>query len=884
MSTFGRKTHSATRGGQTVLKALTWAIPLLFLVIFFYQPMAAIIRLVFAEQFSGGWQLINAGDILRPLEFTFSQAALSTLLTLLLGIPAAYLFSHYKFAGKNLLNLVSTLPFILPTVVVAAGFNALLGPRGLLNLGLMGLFELNEAPIRFVNSIGAILVVHVFYNITIVIRIVSNAMASLDQRLAQAAKTLGATPMKVLTEITLPLLTPAVLSATLLVFLFDFTSFGVILLMGGPGMNTIEVAIYKQVFFNLNLPLAGLLSIVQLVITFGVTILYNRVTHRNPAGRLQHIEPITPVAPKTRGAKAAIFVLVVLLLLFIVSPMAALVGRSFSQLEPARGEGGDFRAGISLAYYRELFSNRQDSLFYVPPLLAIMTAIIFRHVILCLVLGIVAGGVLVIWPTDQLAVWGVWHAFYYYFLRHAILDAFRIEIISFVLLICAIVGLAQHSGGINSVINWLMRFCRTARAARITTALIGLMVFFDDYMNCIIVGNALRPLTDRYRVSRAKLAYIVDSTAAPVAGLALVSTWIAFELSQITEGLVAARISAEPFEVFIRTIPYRFYCWFTLILVFVIASMGRDYGPMLAAERRALTDAPPDDAPSEEGRPSGPNGRAMYAILPIGLTLVAIVVGLWWTAQPGPGESPIVADGLLDYLQQTLGRANSARAFSRASAFGYLFALALVLGGKAMTFRQAMRASFVSIRAILGAIVILLLAWSIGAACRDVGTADYLVAMFHSVLNPVGFSLIIFGLSCLVAFATGSSYSTMAILLPNVVPLALAVGEGSALGGMALIVMSIGAVLEGAIFGDHCSPISDTTILSSISSRCDLIEHVRTQMPYGLTGMIIAVVVGYTPVALGAPPVLCLASGAAVLILVVRVLGQRTVPSDSSAA
>ncbi|NLX23704.1 MAG: Na+/H+ antiporter NhaC family protein [Phycisphaerae bacterium] len=520
----------------------------------------------------------------------------------------------------------------------------------------------------------------------------------------------------------------------------------------------------------------------------------------------------------------------------------------------------------------------------LPPLLAIMTAIIFRHVILCLVLGIVAGGVLVIWPTDQLAVWGVWHAFYYYFLRHAILDAFRIEIISFVLLICAIVGLAQHSGGINSVINWLMRFCRTARAARITTALIGLMVFFDDYMNCIIVGNALRPLTDRYRVSRAKLAYIVDSTAAPVAGLALVSTWIAFELSQITEGLVAARISAEPFEVFIRTIPYRFYCWFTLILVFVIASMGRDYGPMLAAERRALTDAPPDDAPSEEGRPSGPNGRAMYAILPIGLTLVAIVVGLWWTAQPGPGESPIVADGLLDYLQQTLGRANSARAFSRASAFGYLFALALVLGGKAMTFRQAMRASFVSIRAILGAIVILLLAWSIGAACRDVGTADYLVAMFHSVLNPVGFSLIIFGLSCLVAFATGSSYSTMAILLPNVVPLALAVGEGSALGGMALIVMSIGAVLEGAIFGDHCSPISDTTILSSISSRCDLIEHVRTQMPYGLTGMIIAVVVGYTPVALGAPPVLCLASGAAVLILVVRVLGQRTVPSDSSAA
>ncbi len=515
----------------------------------------------------------------------------------------------------------------------------------------------------------------------------------------------------------------------------------------------------------------------------------------------------------------------------------------------------------------------------LPPLLAITTAILFRHVILCLVLGILAGGVLVLLPTDQFALWGVWHAFYHYFLHHSVLDTFRLEIIAFVLLICATVGLAQHSGGIHSVINWLTRFCRTARTARIGTALAGLAIFFDDYMNCIIVGNALRPLTDRYRVSRAKLAYIVDSTAAPVAGLALVSTWIAFELSQISEGLTAAHVAAEPFEIFVRTIPYRFYCWFTLALVFVLALMGRDYGPMLAAERRALAAEPSEDTSPDEADSVPHHGRAIYAILPIGLTLIAIVVGLWWTAQPGPGEPAIVATGPIDYLQQILGRANSARAFARASAFGYLVGVVFVLAGGALTLRQTLRASFISMRAILTAIVILLLAWSIGAACREVGTADYLVAMFRSVLNPVGFSLVIFGLSCLVAFSTGSSYSTMAILLPNVVPLALALGEASPLGGMTLIIMSIGAVLEGAIFGDHCSPISDTTILSSISSRCDLIEHVQTQMPYAVTGMLTAVLVGYTPVALGVPPLLCLALGVAVLVLVVRILGRRATPA-----
>lgn len=178
---------------------------------------------------------------------------------------------------------------------------------------------------------------------------------------------------------------------------------------------------------------------------------------------------------------------------------------------------------------------------------------------------------------------------------------------------------------------------------------------------------------------------------------------------------------------------------------------------------------------------------------------------------------------------------------------------------------------------ISGAIVILFLAWSIGTACRDVGTADYLVALFRKVLSPVAFSVVVFGLACLISFATGSSYSTMAILLPNVVPLALAVGEGSPLTGMGLVTISVGAVLEGAIFGDHCSPISDTTILSSIASQCDLMDHVRTQMPYAVTCMLVAILVGYIPISLGVSAAICLPAGAAAVIMLIRLLGKRSI-------
>jgi Na+/H+ antiporter NhaC len=517
----------------------------------------------------------------------------------------------------------------------------------------------------------------------------------------------------------------------------------------------------------------------------------------------------------------------------------------------------------------------------LPPLLAIISAIIFRRVILCLALGILAGGIITLWPMDQTIVGGAWHAVHYYLIRHSLLDQFRVEILGFILLISAIVGIAQHSGGIHGVIEIIIRFCRTPRAAQLGTAIGGLTIFFDDYLNCIIVGNSFRPLTDRFRISREKLTYIVDSTAAPLAGLAVVSTWIAFEVSQIGEGLAAAGLDVEPFSVFFSSLPYRFYCMFTLGFVFILLLMGRDYGPMLKAERRARSTAPisgDTDAPVNAG---GRPNQARYAVIPIGFTIMAVFVGLWWTAQPGPGDPALVGQGesavarAVDYLQQMLARTNSARAFARAAIIGYLLTIVMVLVGRVMTPREIVISSFRSVRVISGAIVVLFLAWSIGAACRDVGTADYLVSLFRGVLSPMGFSLVVFGLACLISFATGSSYSTMAILLPNVVPLALAVGQDSPLTGMGLVAISVGAVLEGAIFGDHCSPISDTTILSSIASQCDLMDHVRTQSPYAITSMLVATLVGYVPISLGASPMICIPIGFVVIAATIRLLGRR---------
>lgn len=371
---------------------LLWALPLVFLAVFFFLPLGVVFRLAVEAALRQGLSPGLAQQILRPLGFTIFQALLSTLLTLLVGLPAAYVFARFTFPGKGLLRVLTTLPFILPTVVVAASYNALLGPRGWLNILLMRALGLDHPPVQLLNSLAAILLAHVFYNSTVIIRVVGTAWEQLDPRLESAARVLGASAWRAFWEITLPLLRPALLAALLLVFMFDFTSFGVILLLGGPRFATIEVEIYVQALQMLNLPVAGLLSALQLLFTFLLAAAYSSL-----AGQRN-----IPLAPRVHGEgmrnaknwreRLVVWSVVVLLVVLFVSPLAALAARSVSRLEPERGEREGFTPGITLDYYQELFINRRGALFYVPPVEAARNSLVYAGVtvIISLALGFLA--------------------------------------------------------------------------------------------------------------------------------------------------------------------------------------------------------------------------------------------------------------------------------------------------------------------------------------------------------------------------------------------------------------------------------------------------------------------------------------------------------------
>ncbi len=529
----------------------------------------------------------------------------------------------------------------------------------------------------------------------------------------------------------------------------------------------------------------------------------------------------------------------------------------------------------------------------LPPLLAIVLALTFRRVLVSLFAGVWLGATLVPWFQSGVApdvagassfpqpLLGLWRFAAVYVWERSILDRFRIDIIGFVTILVATVGVMTRSGAVAGMVDLIVRFARTVRTTRLATALMGVAIFFDDYTNCIVVGNTMRPLTDRRRISREKLAYLVDSTAAPIAGIMVLSTWVAYEVSTFAPQLAAVGVTTDPYEIFLRTVPFRFYCLFTLVLVFASTLLGRDFGPMLTAERRAAATgnviregasplvATRVAAMSEkEGVPRRWENAAIPLVTVLVVTVIQIVrIGL------ANVEGPV---NLLDGadLRRVLQETDTAHALFHGSIAAWLVAAALVLGQRILGLREVLAASARGASGILTAIFILFLAWAIGGVCADLGTAHVLVALFKSSLPPFLLPLILFFLACAVSFSTGSSWSTMAILLPNTVILAHTMGAGFSGGPLGLTILSIGAVLEGSIFGDHCSPVSDTTILSSVASASDHIDHVRTQMPYAITAMVVATAIGYLPAALGVSPLVSLVTGTAVIVAFLLVAGR----------
>jgi len=360
-------------------RLLLWLPALLFLITYFFHPLTKILSITF--DLSTLTDTNNLVATRNSLLFTFYQATLSTILTFLFGIPSAILFARFNFFGKSLLRTLTAIPFMLPTVVVAASFNSLLGPRSLFSV-LFPLFSF-----QFQGTLTAIILAHIFYNTTIVIRLVSSALSTLDPKLEGAARSLGADSLRVWRYITLPLLRPSLLAASLLVFLFDFTSFGVILLLGGSNFVTLEVGIYIQALKLLNLSLAAMLAVVQLIFTLIFSILYSRVINKVTTQTAPRFS--TSRKPKSLREKLFVSTFVILLSSFFFLPLASLPIRSLTRLEADRGQRANVQYGFTTDYYRELFVNRRGSLFYVPPIQAAANSLGYGAitVILSLALG-----------------------------------------------------------------------------------------------------------------------------------------------------------------------------------------------------------------------------------------------------------------------------------------------------------------------------------------------------------------------------------------------------------------------------------------------------------------------------------------------------------------
>lgn len=377
---------------------LLWLLPLAFLAAFYFYPLASILDLSFAR---GEGLLQPFTDILGNtrlrgvLGFTFWQAALSTLLTLAVGLPAAYLVARYRFRGKSLLRALSGVPFVLPTLVVAAAFDALLGPRGWVNVAAMAGFGLESPPLPFVNTFGAILVAHVFYNLTIVLRLVGDFWARLSPRIEQAARSLGATPLQVFRQVTLPMISPALATSALLVFIFDFTSFGVILVLGGPHFATLETEIYYQTVALFDLPTAGALALIQLLSTLALTIIYTRLSVRL-SRPLELRAPRAAAQPfATRRARWAAGGFLILLAIFFAAPLGGLALRSVSRIGAQRGQAAT-TPGLTLDYYAALGEDSRGNVFFAPPGEAIRTSLLYAGatVAFALVVGLPAAWVL----------------------------------------------------------------------------------------------------------------------------------------------------------------------------------------------------------------------------------------------------------------------------------------------------------------------------------------------------------------------------------------------------------------------------------------------------------------------------------------------------------
>lgn len=516
----------------------------------------------------------------------------------------------------------------------------------------------------------------------------------------------------------------------------------------------------------------------------------------------------------------------------------------------------------------------------LPALVAILLALTTRQVLLSLFGGVWLGAAL------------IHQGFFAAFPRSLDIiiditaDADKLKIIVFTMLMGGLVGIISNNGGTTGIVEVISKRATSRRSGAVATWAMGMLVFFDDYASSLLIGTTMRPITDRLKISREKLAYIVDSTAAPISSLALISTWIGYEVSVLGDALSASGIDRDPYAVFVAGIPSRFYPIFALLFVLIIGWFGKDFGPMLKAEQRARNDGklmrdgaePLMDAnlveETEEMKQAHPRWwmAAVPLVVLVGtVLLVLLVTGLGAAARDPAGFALAQRGGAIRVLGYILSNAASYDALVYAG--GTSCGVAFVMSMRAMKLRKVIDAWTRGLRAMTLAVVVLCLAWSIGKVMNDLHAGTFVAKLIGSQVPGWALGAITFLLASVMAFATGTAWGTMAILFPIAIPV-VAIHTGDPSFEYYLLGTS-SAILAGAVFGDHCSPISDTTILSSIASASDHVDHTRTQVPYAVLCGLVALTIGYIPFGLGVPASILILVGVGVLIATVHVVGSE---------
>ncbi|HAF30989.1 MAG TPA: sodium:proton antiporter [Bacteroidales bacterium] len=525
----------------------------------------------------------------------------------------------------------------------------------------------------------------------------------------------------------------------------------------------------------------------------------------------------------------------------------------------------------------------------IPPLIAILFALIFKEVFTALFIGILVGTATMFWYQDSslfMAIFKGLFAIVDTYIIEALTESGHMAIIIFSMLIGAMVNIITRNGGMKGIVNILSKYASSPRSGQFVTWLLGIAIFFDDYANTLVVGNTMRPVTDKLKISREKLAYIVDSTAAPITAIAFVTTWIGAELSYIQDGINTIGIDESAYTIFINSLGYAFYPIFALLFILILIRKQVDYGPMYHAEKNARESelaVNDDDSNTFSNKineleiPEHITPRWYNAAIPVFVIIFGTFAGLLYTG----GDQSVWHDSTMSFgtkLSTVIGNSDSYKALLWASISGVLVAILLTLVQKILSLKDTVDSLINGFRTMLTAIVILILAWSIALVTKHLHTADFISHSLVSInIGPQFIPALTFILGALVAFSTGSSWGTMAILYPLILPASWLIAQNSGLNheeSLMIFHNVVSAVLAGSVMGDHCSPISDTTILSSLASSCNHIEHVRTQLPYALTVGGVSIIIGIIPAAFGVSSWILFPAGLFVLFLIVKFFGK----------